>query len=102
MSGPALVTVGGVPVVVRQALDDATLQPAAKAVMWYLHQRLDFYEYREQKAESVACAVSVTPQHAGRALRLLVERGYLDEHGRRRPRAYRLPWSRRQEQERAA
>ena len=93
---------GGVPVVVRQALDDRTLSPASKAVMWELQKRLDFHHFREQKVESVAAAVGIEPQTAGRALRQLVERGYLDEHEKRRPRAYRMPWSKCESKERAA
>ncbi len=98
----ALVSDGGLPIVVRQALDDRTLSPASKAVMWELQKRLDFHHYREQKEASLAAAVGIEPQSVGRALRLLVERGYLDEHQRQRPRAYRMPWSRRVDVERAA
>ena len=104
MSGPhcALVSDGGLPVVVRQALDDRTLPPTARAIMWYLHFVLDFHVYREQKAESVAAGVGIDPATASRMLALLVSRGYLDEHGKQRPRAFRMPWSRRCAAERAA
>lgn len=104
MSGPhcVLVSDGGLPVVVRQALDDDRLPPAAKAVIWYLHSVLDFHAYREQKVESVARGAGVKDRTAARMLLLLVARGYLDEHGTQRPRAFRMPWSRRQSMERRA
>jgi hypothetical protein len=38
----------------------------------------------------------------GKMLTLLVERGYLEESGKKKPRAFRLPWSRRAYTERAA
>jgi hypothetical protein len=38
----------------------------------------------------------------GQMLTVLVQRGYLDESGKKKPRAFRLPWSRRVSTERAA
>jgi Mn-dependent DtxR family transcriptional regulator len=63
--------------------------------MWHLSRRLDLTEYREVKAESLAEEMHIKPTTTGQMLRLLETRGYLDEHGKRRPRAFRLPWSRR-------
>lgn len=97
-----LVAEGGLPVVVAQALDDRTLPPVARLAMWYLHRVLDFHEFRERKAESLASMMGIEPQTAGRALRVLVESGYLEQSVKRRPRAYRLPWSRRTTPARAA
>jgi hypothetical protein len=91
----------GLPVVVAQALEDRSLPPVARLAMWYLHKILDFVEFREVKSASLALLMGVEDQSAGRACRILVERGYLDEHGKRRPRAYRMPWSRRSTPSRA-
>lgn len=90
------------PLVVAQALDDTSLPPVARLTMWYLRQRLDLIEFREVYTVSVAAEMRVEPQSAGRALRLLTENGYLEEHEKRRPRAFRFPQSRRVDVKRAA
>lgn len=91
-----------VPLVVVQALDDTQLPPAARLAMWHLRRRLDVLEFREVYAVSIAAEMRVEPQSAGRSLRLLTEKGYLEEHAKRRPRAYRFPQSRRVDMQRAA
>lgn len=98
MTGPhcTLITAGSVPRVVEQALDDVQLPPVARLMMWHLAKRLDLFEYREVKNASIAAEMRIEDQTAGRALRVLVDRGYLDERrGHRRARAFRMPWSRR-------
>lgn len=98
----SLVIGGSVPRVVDQALDDTTLPPSARLMMWHLAKRLDLFEYREVKAESLANEMRVTRVRTSRMLILLVARGYLEESGQRRPRAFRMPWSRRSAAARAA
>jgi hypothetical protein len=91
-----LITAGGVPRVVEQALDDVQLPPVARLMMWHLAKRLDLFEYREVKNASIAAT-------AGQMLALLVSRGYLDQkNSDRRTRAFRLLWSRRQSKALAA
>lgn len=104
MSGPtcSLVTGGSLPRVVEQALDNVKLPPSARLVMWHLRHRLDFVEYREVKAESLASEMEIKETTVGQMLTLLVDRGYLDESGKRKPRAFRMPWSRRTSKSRAA
>lgn len=89
----------GLPVVVAQALRDRRLAPVDRLAMWYLTELLDFVEHREVKGLALASLMGITEQAALKALRTLVDRGYLDLHDKRRQRgsrAYRLPWSRRQ------
>lgn len=99
MTGPhcTLVTAGSVPRVVEQALEDRSLRPVDRLAMWYLARHyLDFYEFREVKTTALAKLMGIEDQTAGRALRALVDRGYLDcQQGDRRARAFRMPWSRR-------
>jgi len=92
-----LITAGSVPRVVEQALDDQSLRPVERLAMWYLCRHyLDFHEYREVKTTSLAKHMGIEDQTAGRALRTLVDRGYLDQQrGDRRARAFRMPWTRR-------
>jgi hypothetical protein len=92
-----LVTAGSVPRVVEQAMEDAALRPIDRLAMWYLSRHyLDLVEFREVKTTSLASAMGIEDQTAGRALRALIERGYLDEQRKsRRARAFRLPWCRR-------
>jgi DNA-binding MarR family transcriptional regulator len=90
-----LITAGSVPRVVEQALDDVTLTPSARLMMWHLAKRLDWFEFREVKCASLAAEMRIEDQTASRALKLLLARGYLDEQrGPRRARAFRMPWSR--------
>ena len=85
-----------VPLVVVQALDDTSLPAAARLLMWELRTRLDIFEYREQKQESLACSTRYKPVTIGEMLAVLVERGYIDvRQGTGRTRAYRLFASRR-------
>lgn len=95
----ALLAVHGLPVVVRQALDDVQLPPTARLMMWHLVVWLDLVEYRELKGITIAHDMRIRETTAGQTLTLLVQRGYLDEAptgGRGgRPRAFRLPFSRR-------
>ena len=99
MTGPSctLMTAGSVPRVVEQALDDGGMSPVTRLVMWVLARSyLDFVEFREVKTTSLASAMGIEDQTAGRALRTLVDRGYLEERRTsRRARAFRMPWSRR-------
>ena len=98
-----LVTAGSVPRVVEQALEDRSLSPTARLTMWYLARHwLDLFEYREVKSVALAVQMGVEDQTAGKALRTLVQRGYLDEHPTRKPRALRMPWTRRASVARAA
>ncbi len=87
---------------VEQALDDAQLPPSARLMMWYLAKRLDFSAFREVKAESLAAEMQIKRETVGFMLTLLVQRGYLHESGKRKPRAFRMPWSRKGAEERAA
>jgi hypothetical protein len=88
--------------VVSQALGDVTLPHTARLMMWHLAQRLDLVEFREVYTDSIAAEMRIKPNTASVTLDTLVSRGYLDESGKRKPRAFRLPWSRRQSLARAA
>lgn len=89
----------GLPLVVRQALDDVQLPPTARLMMWHLCGWLDLVEYREVKGIAIGHEMRVRETTAGQMLTLLVRLGYLDESPRSgkggRPRAFRLPYSRR-------
>jgi hypothetical protein len=87
---------------VEQALDDVSLPPAARLTMWHIRKRLTMVAFTEVKAESLANEMRVLDTTVGKMLTLLVERGYLEESGTKKPRAFRLPWSRRAYTERAA
>jgi hypothetical protein len=87
---------------VEQALDDVSLPPAARLTMWHIRKRLTMQAFTEVKAESLANEMRVLDTTVGKMLTLLVERGYLEESGKKKPRAFRLPWSRRAYTERAA
>jgi hypothetical protein len=87
---------------VEQALDDVSLPPAARLTMWHIRKRLTMVAFTEVKAESLANEMRVLDTTVGKMLTLLVERGYLEESGKKKPRAFRLPWSRRAYTERAA
>lgn len=104
MTACTLLAQHGLPTVIVQALDDLTLPPAARLMMWHLRLRLDLVEYTEVYAASLAKEMRIKEETAARTLSLLVDRGYL----RRRPRVkggakgYALPWSRVRPRERAA
>jgi hypothetical protein len=87
---------------VEQALDDVSLPPAARLTKWHIRKRLTMVAFTEVKAESLANEMRVLDTTVGKMLTLLVERGYLEESGKKKPRAFRLPWSRRAYTERAA
>jgi DNA-binding IclR family transcriptional regulator len=70
--------------------------------MWHIRKRLTMVAFTEVKAESLANEMRVLDTTVGKMLTLLVERGYLEESGKKKPRAFRLPWSRRAYTERAA
>ena len=91
-----------IPLAVQQALEDLALPPSARLMMWYLAKRLDLIEFREVKAASIAAEMHIRENTASEAIALLVARGYLDESGQRKPRALRMPWSRRASRHRAA
>ena len=85
-----------VPPVVQQALGDVQLPSMARLMMWHLAARLDFHEWREMKAASLASEMRIRDTTVGQMLTVLVARGYLDQRPTtRRSRAFRLPWSRR-------
>ncbi len=84
-----------VPTVVMQALDDTRLPPMARLCMWHLTRHLDVIEYREVKVVALAHEMRCKDVTAGQMLRRLIADGYLDEHHIRKPRALRLPQSRR-------
>lgn len=84
-----------VPPAVDQALGDTEMPPAARLMMWHLAARLDLMEYTNVKAESLAREMKLAGTTVSHMLTLLVERGYLSENGQRKPRAFRMPWSRR-------
>lgn len=90
------------PRVVTQALSDVQLPDAARLIMWHLSFRLDLVEYREVYAESLANESRRKVTTVGQMLTLLVHRGYLDESTKKKPRAFRLPFSRRTSGARAA
>ena len=92
----------GWPRVVEQALRDFSLPPMARLMMFHLADRLDIVEFREVKGASLANEMRIHETTAGHMLTVLVERGYLDESARRKPRAFRLLWSRRLSVARAA
>jgi hypothetical protein len=103
MSDDAVLSLAyGVPTVVRQALSDTRLPQVARLTMWHLIERLDFLDYVEVKVASLAREMRVKETTAGEALRALVAAGYLLEHQKRKPRAFRFPQARRVEQARAA
>jgi hypothetical protein len=82
----------GIPVVVHQALDDTSLTHAARLLMWHLGKRLDVVAFVEVKVDSVTHQTRMAKMTVVDALRVLVERGYLDaRQGRGRLREYRLP-----------
>ena len=87
---------------VEQALDDVSLPPAARLTMWHVRKRLTMQSFTEVKAESLAAEMRVKDTTVGQMLTLLVQRGYLEESAKKKPRAFRLPWSRRTHTERAA
>lgn len=97
-----LVAQHGLPVVVQQALDDVKLPQTARLMMWHLRLRLDLIEFREVYNDSLAKEMRITDSTVGKMLTLLVAEGYLGESGKRRPRAFRLLWSKRQSRARAA
>jgi hypothetical protein len=84
-----------VPPAVDQALSDTEMPPTARLMMWHLAARLDLMEFTNVKAESLAVEMGIAGTTVSHMLTLLVERGYLNEHGQRKPRAFRMPWSRR-------
>jgi predicted ArsR family transcriptional regulator len=88
--------------VIRQALGDVTLPATARLMMWHLSLRLCLSEYREVYTESIANEMRIKANTASVTLDTLVSRGYLDESGKKKPRAFRLPFSRRQSLARAA
>lgn len=90
-----LIAQHGVPIVVLQALDDHKLPDIDRLVMWHLRLRLDFVEYREVKVASLAHEMRRKERTVNHALDRLTAVGYLDQHTRSRPRAFRFPWSRR-------
>jgi hypothetical protein len=83
------------PWVVRQALDDTTLPALARLTMWHLSRYLDTHEYRELKVVAFAHDMRVKDNTCAKNIRLLLTKGYLDQHRKRKPRALRLPSSRR-------
>ncbi|MEQ1693779.1 MAG: BlaI/MecI/CopY family transcriptional regulator, partial [Gemmatimonas sp.] len=87
---------------ISQALDDVSLPHAARLVMWHLGKRLDVTHFREVKTDSLASEMRLKPNTVFKSLRQLVARGYLEEHTKRKPRAYRMPWSRIETAERPA
>jgi len=61
----------------RDAAEDHALRGAPLAVyVWAIHQ-LDWHEERALKVAVVAHALRIERETAGRALKLLVQRGYL-------------------------
>jgi len=86
--------VSSVPTVVEQALSDVELPHVCRLAMWHLRARLDGLHYIEVKVASLAAEMRVKERTALHALNRLVLAGYLDEHARQRPRAFRLPWAR--------
>ncbi len=90
-----------VPFVVVQA-QDSTLPRAAKDVMWNLRRRLTTNEYRDVYYESVALETGRKDNTVGQMLNLLVREGFLEELGKRKPRAFRFPASQRSSRARAA
>jgi hypothetical protein len=92
----------GLPVSIMQAMDDVHLTQTARLAMWHLRLRLDVVEYREVKLISLASEMREKERNIGNALALLVARGYLEQTAKRKPREFRLLWSRRRSDVRAA
>lgn len=92
----------GLPVSIMQAMDDVHLTQTARLAMWHLRLRLDVIEFREVKLISLASEMRMEERNIGNALMLLVARGYLEQTKRRKPREFRLLWSRRPKDCRAA
>ena len=91
----SLLAAHGLPVVVVQALDDLTLPPAARLMMWHLRLRLDFVVYREVKGASIAHEMRIKERTAHQSLTTVVGRGYLRVvPAAGRGFAYAFPWSR--------
>lgn len=90
------------PHVVSQAMDDFSLPPTARLMMWTLAKRLDFVYFTAVKSQSLAHEMRIRENTAAQYLSLLVQRGYIEESKRRRPRAFRMPWSRQRHDRRAA
>jgi len=85
-----------IPLVVTQALSDTALPPACRLLMWHLRTRLDTVKYREQKLDSLVSETGFGKATVSESLARLVSDGYLSVYGfERRSRAYRLPASRR-------
>lgn len=84
-----------VPPVVAEALGDTSLPPFARLAMWHLASRLDVHEFREVKIISLAHEMRCKDVTGGEVVRRLIAEGYLDLHPKRKPRALRLPWTRR-------
>ena len=87
---------------IKQAVFDLGLPPTARLMMLYLPNRLNLHTFVEVKAESIAAEMQIKDTTAGQILTVLVQRGYLEESGKRKPRAFRLPGSRHVHTERAA
>lgn len=95
MADPAPgVAVSSVPIVVAQALDDVTLPHVCRLAMWHLRLRLDGLYFVEVKAASLAAEMRIKERTCIDALDRLVQDGYLDEHVKKRPRAFRFPGAR--------
>lgn len=92
----------GLPVSIMQAMDDVHLTQTARLAMWHLRLRLDIIEFREVKLISLASEMRMEQRNIGNALALLVARGYLEQTTRRKPREFRLFWSRRAMESQAA
>lgn len=85
-----------VPTIVQQALDDTTLSPRTRAVMWFLSKHLDHVEWTPVKAETICKMAHVKPPTCSRALKTLHRRGYIDVRPfDRRLREFRLPLTKR-------
>ncbi len=94
MTSPGEAPCSGLPVI-DQALGDVSLPPTARLMMWHLARRLSTTEFRGVYQESIANEMRIKQPTASLTLDLLVARGYLDESTKRKPRAFRLPHSRR-------
>lgn len=80
----------------EEGLDDPEIRGAPKELYAALRKRLDFLQFRPLKIWPIAQELKMNKSVAGRAMKRLVEHGYIDEGPRTKPggRSYRLFWSR--------
>lgn len=89
------------PPIWQQAVDDEGLSAHGFRVFRYLYVRLDIREFREQSVRRISKSLKIKPATAGRAIKELRERGFIEREqsgarDRNEGHRYRLYWSRRE------